>query len=115
MILLPCAWCGPRDAAEFHHLGEAVPRPDPATTTPEEWRAYLYERDNPCGWVTETWYHRMGCRRVLTLHRHTLTNEVTPTPPVEPTTPGDREEEAAAAAAAAHTARPPLASGEAGR
>jgi sarcosine oxidase, subunit delta len=112
MILLPCPWCGPRDAAEFHHLGEAVPRPDPVTTTRQEWRAYLYERDNPCGWVTETWSHRMGCRRVITLRRHTLTNEVVAAPPDQPATPGGPEKEAAQAARAASL---PSASGEVAR
>jgi heterotetrameric sarcosine oxidase delta subunit len=76
MILLPCAWCGPRDAAEFHHIGAAVPRPDPRAATPAQWRAYLYLRANPCGWTVETWYHRMGCRRYVTIGRHTETNEI---------------------------------------
>lgn len=76
MIELPCPWCGPRDAGEFAHLGEVVKRPDPRTATPEQWRGYLYLRDNPLGWVTETWYHRMGCRRYIQLERHTGTNEV---------------------------------------
>lgn len=78
MILLPCAWCGPRDAAEFQHVGEAVARPDPGTATQAQWRAYLYLRANPCGWTTETWYHRMGCRRFFKVERHTETNEIRP-------------------------------------
>jgi sarcosine oxidase subunit delta len=78
MILLPCAWCGPRDAAEFQHVGEAVARPDPGTATQAQWRAYLYLRANPCGWTTETWYHRMGCRRYFRVERHTETNEIRP-------------------------------------
>ena len=76
MILLPCPHCGPRNAAEFRHLGELVPRPDPATAGPAEWRAYLYLRRNPAGWVTERWLHRAGCRKFLTVERHTVTNEV---------------------------------------
>lgn len=76
MMLLPCPWCGPRNVAEFGYVGEATPRPDPADATPEEWRAYLYGRANRCGWTAETWYHRMGCRRYISLRRHTLTNEV---------------------------------------
>lgn len=76
MILLPCAWCGPRDAGEFHHVGEAIARPDPRTASPQEWRAYLYLRENACGWTTETWYHRMGCRRFIRVERHTETNEI---------------------------------------
>ena len=76
MILLPCPWCGPRNVDEFHHLGEVAPRPAPDRASRSVWRAYLYLRDNPCGWVRERWYHRAGCRRVLTLERHTLTNAV---------------------------------------
>ena len=70
MILLPCAWCGPRDASEFQHVGEVVARPDPAAATAAQWRGYLYLRANPRGWTTETWYHRMGCRRYITVERH---------------------------------------------
>jgi sarcosine oxidase, subunit delta len=76
MILLPCAWCGPRDASEFQHIGEAVPRPDPRAATRQEWRSYLYLRANPYGWTTETWYHRTGCRRFIRVERHTGTNEI---------------------------------------
>jgi sarcosine oxidase, subunit delta len=76
MMLVPCAWCGPRDATEFQHVGEAVPRPDGANATREQWRAYLYLRANPCGWTTETWYHRMGCRKFISVERHTQTNEI---------------------------------------
>lgn len=78
MFLLPCPWCGPRGASEFHYLGETRERPDPRATTPEEWRAYLYERDNVHGWTVESWYHRTGCRRFFTVERHTQTNEVRP-------------------------------------
>lgn len=76
MILLPCPWCGPRDAAEFGYLGEVNARPDPRTAEHEQWRAYLHVRANPAGWTTERWYHRMGCRRYLVMERHTVTNEV---------------------------------------
>jgi heterotetrameric sarcosine oxidase delta subunit len=76
MILLPCPWCGARDAAEFHHVGEATPRPDPRTADRAQWRDYLYFRVNPRGWTAETWYHRAGCRRFILVERHTETNEV---------------------------------------
>jgi heterotetrameric sarcosine oxidase delta subunit len=76
MMLLPCPWCGPRNAGEFRYVGEATPRPDPATATPGEWRRHLYFRANPRGWVQESWYHRAGCRRYFSAERHTLTNEV---------------------------------------
>jgi len=89
MILLPCSWCGPRDAGEFHQVGEAAARPDPGTATPQEWRAYLYLRANVCGWTTETWYHRMGCRRYIRVERHTETNEIrSVTPADQPTVAG---------------------------
>jgi len=78
VILLPCPWCGARDAAEFGYYGELVARPDPRTATREQWRDYLYVRDNVAGWRAERWYHRMGCRRFLTVRRNTVTNEVRP-------------------------------------
>ncbi|MEJ7628988.1 MAG: sarcosine oxidase subunit delta [Nocardioidaceae bacterium] len=76
MIILPCPWCGARDSEEFGYVGELSARPDPGSTTPEQWRAYLYLRTNSAGWTSERWYHRMGCRRFLTVERNTTTNEV---------------------------------------
>jgi len=76
MILVPCPWCGSRNFQEFRYVGESRARPDPATATPEEWRSYLYVKTNAAGWATETWFHRNGCRRYLTLERHTVTNEI---------------------------------------
>jgi heterotetrameric sarcosine oxidase delta subunit len=76
MITLPCPWCGPRDVGEFGYVGESRRRPDPATVTPAAWRRHLYVRANPAGPVTETWLHRAGCRRFLTVERDTASNEV---------------------------------------
>jgi len=91
MILLPCPWCGPREASEFAHVGEVSARPDPGSATPAQWRRYLYLRANPRGWTTENWYHRMGCRRFITVERHTETNEVRPVPAVTADArPGER-------------------------
>jgi sarcosine oxidase, subunit delta len=78
MIQLPCPWCGPRNVAEFRYSGEANPRPDPVTATPQEWRAYLYLRRNPRGWVDESWYHSAGCRRYFRIERDTESNETRP-------------------------------------
>lgn len=78
MILIRCPWCGPRDAAEFHYSGETRPRPDAASATPLEWRDYLYFPANPRGPVTETWYHRMGCRKFFAVERDTDTNQSRP-------------------------------------
>ncbi|MCA1715465.1 MAG: sarcosine oxidase subunit delta [Actinobacteria bacterium] len=76
MILLPCPYCGPRNASEFRYVGEVSERPDPNATGAGEWRTYLYVRDNPAGWTTETWFHSAGCRQHLVVERHTVTNEV---------------------------------------
>jgi heterotetrameric sarcosine oxidase delta subunit len=78
VILIPCPHCGPRNSSEFAWTGERSPRPRPgeAATTPARWRAYLYERENPAGWTTETWYHRFGCRRYLVVERHAVSNEI---------------------------------------
>jgi sarcosine oxidase subunit delta len=76
LILVPCPWCGRRNSQEFRYVGEAKARPDPASTTPDEWRAYLYLKANPADWVIETWFHRSGCRRYLSVERHTVTNVI---------------------------------------
>ena len=75
MLLVPCPNCGPRNAADFRYVGEAGPRPDPTTASPQQWRAYLYLEANPAGWLRETWYCRAGCRRYFTVERNTETNE----------------------------------------
>jgi len=51
-------------------------RPDPNATSTEEWRTFLYVRDNPAGWTTETWFHSAGCRQHFVAERHTVSNEV---------------------------------------
>lgn len=76
MILIPCPNCGPRNVAEFSYDGESTARPDPNTASQEQWRAYLYEKRNPAGWITESWFHRAGCGRFLKVERDTITNEV---------------------------------------
>lgn len=76
MILLPCPWCGPRDAEEFSYVGETKTRPDPLTVSAGQWRDYLYLRRNVAGWTTERWFHQTGCRRYLVVERDTTTNAV---------------------------------------
>lgn len=78
MMLVPCPWCGPRHADEFGYVGEVSERPDPDGATTAEWRAHLYLRRNPAGWVVERWYHRMGCRRYFVVERDTVTHEIRP-------------------------------------
>jgi sarcosine oxidase subunit delta len=76
VILLPCPFCGPRNASEFRYVGELSERPDPNATSTEGWRTFLFVRNNPAGWTTETWFHRAGCRQHFVAERHTITNEV---------------------------------------
>ncbi len=76
MILIPCPYCGPRNASEFQYIGEQGGRPDPNETTPSAWRSYLYIQSNEAGWVIETWWHASGCRQYLIVERETVTNEV---------------------------------------
>ncbi len=78
MFCIPCPNCGPRNRTEFRYVGERSVRPDPQSTSPEEWRRYLYDRENLADWSAETWYHRAGCRRFVTVERHRLTNEIRP-------------------------------------
>ena len=85
MLLVPCPHCGPRNQSDLRLVGEAVPRPDPNTTSPAEWGEYLYLRENPAGWAIETWYCRSGCRRYFVLERNTATNEFR-----DPPLPGDK-------------------------
>lgn len=80
MFQIPCPNCGPRNVAEFGHAGERRSRPDPQASTPGQWRDYLYTNDNPAGWTRETWYHRLGCRRFVSVERHTVSNEIRPAP-----------------------------------
>lgn len=108
MILIPCPHCSVRNSSEFRHVGEAGIRPDPATATPEQWRAYLYERSNPAGWTAETWFHTMGCRRYLRVERHTVTNEIRSAQPA-----GRRPGEPAATLSARGDAGSPDAGGQA--
>jgi heterotetrameric sarcosine oxidase delta subunit len=76
MILVPCPYCGPRNASEFRWCGELKGRPDPNSVTPERWRDYLYFKANLAAWITETWYHREGCGRYFRTERHTTSNEI---------------------------------------
>jgi heterotetrameric sarcosine oxidase delta subunit len=94
MIRIPCPYCGLRNASEFRYVGEVSERPDPNETGVEEWRAFLYVRNNPAGWTTETWYHSAGCRQHLVTERHTITNEVRASRLPEAQLRGEQEERA---------------------
>ena len=85
MLLVPCPHCGPRNSADLSYQGEAASRPDPSSTTPVQWRDYLYMEYNPAGWLRENWYCSSGCRRFFTVERHTVTSEFR-----EPPLPGSK-------------------------
>jgi methylglutamate dehydrogenase subunit B len=72
-MLIPCPYCGPRDAHEFVCRGETdMGRPDDDDALFE----YVYLRDNPIGPVNEHWYHAQGCRNWLLLTRDTISHEI---------------------------------------
>ena len=77
-MLIPCPYCGSRDAQEFSYLGDANPvRPDPASPGAANlFHDYVYLRDNPAGAHRELWYHVAGCRRWVEVFRDTLTHTV---------------------------------------
>ena len=73
MMLLPCPCCGPRNVSEFRYVGEERPRPDPNDDHAAEWRAYLYDADEPGRLDDRDLVPRAGCRALLrrrAAHRH---------------------------------------------
>lgn len=72
-IRLPCPSCGWRSATEFTWGGElrALEAPDPEADFE---RVFLPR--NVAGLQEERWFHRLGCRRWVTIRRDTRTNEV---------------------------------------
>jgi len=77
MLILHCPVCGKRPENEFQCAGEPGGRPlDPAALEDHAWSAFLYERNNGAGWITELWWHAYGCRQWLQVERHTVTHEV---------------------------------------
>lgn len=75
MLVLLCPHCGPRNSSEFTYQGEISQRPGP-TVDRVEWRRFLYEETNTADWMSEQWFHGMGCRRFLRVERHTVSNDV---------------------------------------
>lgn len=78
-MLIPCPYCGTRDAHEFTVIGDAAltERPDPdAPDAAARFHAYAFLRANPAGPHRELWYHASGCRRLLVVHRDTRTHAI---------------------------------------
>jgi len=77
-MLIPCPFCGARDASEFTYLGDAtLKRPDPSSPDAERaFHDYVYLRDNPAGPHREFWHHVSGCRSWLIVTRDTRNHEI---------------------------------------
>jgi heterotetrameric sarcosine oxidase delta subunit len=76
MLRIRCPHCGLRDEAEFRYRGDATASRPADDASAEAFRAYVYERANPCGMHVEYWHHVHGCRRVLKVQRHTATHVI---------------------------------------
>ena len=77
MLQIPCPFCGPRNESEFSYGGPVRrDRPNPQTTTDEDWVEYLTVVPNPLGPVRERWWHVKGCGTWLTIWRDTLTHDI---------------------------------------
>jgi len=78
MLLIHCPYCD-KDLpeVEFAYAGEAhIVRPaDPSTVSDEEWRDFLFVRDNTRGLYCERWRHVHGCGRFFNAVRHTVSDK----------------------------------------
>lgn len=98
MLLIRCPYCE-KDLPEleFAYAGEAhIVRPeDPSNVSDEDWRDYLFIRDNKRGLHFERWRHVHGCGRFFNAVRETVSDKFLltykagePRPDVE--APGDK-------------------------
>jgi len=77
MLLIKCPWCGDRAEIEYTYNGDAtIRRPDPATTSDNDWLDHIYLRDNPSGRHDELWQHTSGCRQFVKVRRNLRTHEI---------------------------------------
>ena len=76
MINIPCPWCGPRPQTEFAYGGDATKHRPALSDDLNEWLAFAYLRDNPCGDHKELWHHNAGCGQWILVRRDTRTHVV---------------------------------------
>ncbi len=76
MLWIACPNCGDRPVEEYRFGGELPTVPDHVTDVDARDVDYVWFFDNNDGPSTERWFHHAGCRRWLTLHRDTRTDEV---------------------------------------
>jgi heterotetrameric sarcosine oxidase delta subunit len=75
MILIPCPLCGYNASTEFVYLDEHEAAPTAARDISEARRSTYYRR-NERGETDELWQHASGCRQVIVIRRHRLTNDI---------------------------------------
>ena len=74
MKILDCPLNGPRNIAEFAHLGEVKVMPAPTAGT-AEWADFVFLERNPAGRVLEWWLH-VATNYVFIVDRDTRTDEI---------------------------------------
>lgn len=78
MLLIHCPYCEQElPELEFAYAGEAhIVRPaEPSAVSHEEWRDFLFIRDNKRGLYCERWRHVHGCGRFFNAVRHTVSDK----------------------------------------
>ncbi|QFS83504.1 Sarcosine oxidase, delta subunit family [Roseivivax sp. THAF40] len=78
MLLIHCPYCDETlPELEFAYAGQAhVARAaDPSSQSDEDWRDFLFIRDNVKGVHAERWRHVHGCGRFFNALRHTVTDK----------------------------------------
>ncbi|SIS76104.1 sarcosine oxidase subunit delta [Roseivivax lentus] len=78
MLLIHCPYCDETlPELEFAYAGQAhvVRAADPSSQTDEEWRDFLFIRDNVKGVHAERWQHVHGCGRFFNALRHTVSDK----------------------------------------
>ncbi|GAA6189334.1 sarcosine oxidase subunit delta [Litorivita sp. NS0012-18] len=77
MLTLKCPYCGVMaDETELSAGGEAHLKRFGPDSTPEQFEAYLFARENPKGVHFERWRHANGCGKWFHAARCTMTLEV---------------------------------------
>ncbi len=78
MLLIHCPYCQKTlPELEFAYAGEAhISRPaDPSAVSDEDWRDFLFVRDNKRGQHFERWRHIHGCGRFFNAVRDTVSDK----------------------------------------
>ena len=70
-FVIACPNCGPRPSTDFRYGGETRPAADPSASAEQSRPAASGCAATSRGWQDERWFHRDGCRRWLTITRHT--------------------------------------------